>query len=81
MARFIKAEAVGHSVIYTDDNGKYFRFSGGTWAWRNHNPGNVHPGDVSRMNHQIGVAGKSKYRKSLKLIEIDTVFTILTCLE
>jgi hypothetical protein len=57
MARFIKAEAAGHSVIYTDDDGKHFRFSGGTWAWRNHNPGNVHPGDISRMNHQIGVAG------------------------
>ena len=44
MSRFVKAvEGMGHSVIYTDDSGNNFRFYGGTWAWRNHNPGNVYP--------------------------------------
>lgn len=58
MSNFIKAEqGLKHSVIYTDKSGKYFRFSGGTWAWRNHNPGNVVPGKISKKNHQIGVAG------------------------
>ena len=31
MSVYIKAElALNHTVIYTDDSGKYFRFSGGT---------------------------------------------------
>ncbi|HSW93377.1 MAG TPA: hypothetical protein VLJ15_03370 [Gammaproteobacteria bacterium] len=29
-----------NSVIYTDTEERHFRFSEGTWAWRNHNPGN-----------------------------------------
>jgi len=49
---------MNHSVIYTDDNGKHFRFSGGTLAWRNHNPGNVYPGNISKKHNQIGVAYK-----------------------
>jgi hypothetical protein len=58
MALFIKAEPGSHnSVIYTDNTGKYFRFSEGTWAWRNHNPGNVTPGKVSKRHGQIGTAG------------------------
>lgn len=55
MKRFVKA--VGcfyHSVIYTDIDGKHFRFSGGTWAWRNHNPGNVRPGYYANLHHPIG---------------------------
>jgi hypothetical protein len=55
MKRFVKA--VGcfyHSVIYTDSDGKHFRFSGGTWAWRNHNPGNVRPGYYANLHHPIG---------------------------
>lgn len=57
MSIFIKAASgLYHSVIYTDDSGKHFRFSGGTWAWRNHNPGNIRPGKVSNRNNQIGVA-------------------------
>jgi hypothetical protein len=47
-----------HSVIYTDDDGKHFRFSGGTLAWRNHNPGNAHPGHISKKHNQIGIAYK-----------------------
>ena len=27
-----------HSIIYTDIDGRHYRFYGGTWAWRNHNP-------------------------------------------
>lgn len=53
---YIKAEpGMKHSVIYTDDSGKHFRYSGGTWAWRNHNPGNIRPGKISRSHHQIGI--------------------------
>jgi hypothetical protein len=58
MPRFVKAEAgLHHTVIYTDDSGKYFRFSEGTWSWRNHNPGNIVPGEISKRNGQIGAAG------------------------
>jgi hypothetical protein len=53
---FIKAEpGIKHSVIYTDDTGNYFRYSGGTWAWRNNNPGNCRPGKISKSHGQIGV--------------------------
>jgi len=59
MPRYIKAElAINHTVIYSDDSGKYFRFSGGTWAWRNHNPGNLVPGEISARHNQIGSTGK-----------------------
>lgn len=59
MPKYIKAElAINHTVIYSDDSGKYFRFSGGTWAWRNHNPGNLVPGKVSARHNQIGSTGK-----------------------
>lgn len=56
MKQFVKAVgALKHSVIYTDTDGKYFRFTGGTWAWRNHNPGNVWAGPISKKHNQIGV--------------------------
>ena len=52
MVRFVQAEAgLQHTVIYTDDLGKYFRFSQGTWSWRNHNPGNIVSGTVSKRNN------------------------------
>lgn len=58
MLHFIKAEQSAHnSVIYTDDTGKHFRYINGTWTWRNHNSGNLVPGDISRKNGQIGKAG------------------------
>lgn len=61
MSRFIKAvEGMRHSVIYTDDTGKYFRFYGGTWAWRNHNPGNVYPGKISKIHNRIGIVHHNK---------------------
>lgn len=66
MSRYIKAEqGAKHSIIYTDDSGRYFRFSGGTWAWRNHNPGNLNPGKVSARNNQIGVAKNGENRLAI----------------
>ncbi|MDP3705070.1 MAG: hypothetical protein Q8R24_04070 [Legionellaceae bacterium] len=57
MTELIKAEAgMKHSVIYTDSFGNYFRYFGGTWAWRNHNPGNMRPSDIGIKYGQIGVA-------------------------
>jgi hypothetical protein len=57
-SKYLHAEGgSGNSVIYTDSDGKKFQFSGGNWTWRNHNPGNLRPGAVSRRNGQIGVAG------------------------
>jgi len=44
-----------HSVIYTTVDGKHYRFYDGTWAWRNHNPGNLKSGFYSEKHHQIGV--------------------------
>ena len=58
MPRFVKAEpGPKNSVIFTDENGKRFIFSGGSRAWRNQNPGNLVPGKISKLNHAIGVAG------------------------
>src|SRR3990167_6229262 len=55
MKRFIKAVGgMHHTVIYTDTDGRHFRFYDGTWAWRNHNPGNVYPGKISKKHNLIG---------------------------
>ncbi|HLD16605.1 MAG TPA: hypothetical protein VJB02_02705 [Coxiellaceae bacterium] len=59
MPYFVKGEAgLNHSIIYTDNTERYFRYSGGTWAWRDHNPGNLVPGSVSARHNQIGSTGK-----------------------
>ncbi len=59
MAAFIKAEpGMKHSVIYTNESGQYFRYSGGTLAWRNNNPGNMRSGEISKKHGQIGVVFK-----------------------
>ena len=56
MKAFVKAvSGMGHSVIYTDIDGKHFRFVNGTWAWRNHNPGNIENSACSKRHNQIGV--------------------------
>lgn len=56
MRRFVKAVSGMHyTVIYTDTDGRHFRFSGGTWTWRNHNPGNVRPGYYADLHNPIGV--------------------------
>ena len=58
MPRYIKAEpGPKNTVIYTDEDGNRVEFSGGDRTWRNQNPGNLVPGNVSRRNGQIGVAG------------------------
>src|SRR5882672_3348113 len=58
MSRFVKALAgPKNTVIYIDDSAQKVRFSGGTRTWRNQNPGNLVPGQVSRRNNQIGKAG------------------------
>ncbi len=60
MSRFIKAvQGAFHSIVYTDEAGRFFRFSGGTWAWRNHNPGNIVSGSISHRHGQIGFACSS----------------------
>ena len=56
MKQFVKAVGgLKHSVIYTDTDGRHYRFYGGTWAWRNHNPGNIENSACSRRHNQIGV--------------------------
>ncbi len=55
MKQFVKAVGgLKHSVIYTDADGRHYRFYGGTWAWRNHNPGNVRPGYYANLHNPIG---------------------------
>jgi len=57
MARFINAEAGPKgSVIYTDENGRRFKYVNGTRNWRNNNPGNLKTGNVSHRHDQIGRA-------------------------
>lgn len=58
MKQFIKAvPGKMHSIIYTDIDGRHYRFYGGTWAWRNHNPGNVYAGPISKKHGRIGIVG------------------------
>lgn len=55
MKQFIRAvSGMKNSVIYTDIDERHFRFYEGTWAWRNHNPGNVWSGSISKKHSQIG---------------------------
>lgn len=55
MKPFVRAVGgKNHTVIYTDADGRHFRFSGGTWTWRNHNPGNLYADTVSKRHDQIG---------------------------
>lgn len=58
MGKFIKAEAGPKAtVIYTDSDGKYWQYSGGSRTWRNNNPGNLVSASVSKRNGEIGKAG------------------------
>ena len=58
MAKFVKAvEGPKHTVIYTDEKGRRFIYSGGDPNWRNNNPGNLRPGAVTKRNGAIGKAG------------------------
>src|SRR3990167_10963554 len=57
MKPFVKAVGgLRRSVIYTDGDGRHYRFYDGTWAWRNHNPGNLRPGVYANRHDPIGVA-------------------------
>ncbi|OGT64300.1 MAG: hypothetical protein A3J38_00325 [Gammaproteobacteria bacterium RIFCSPHIGHO2_12_FULL_45_9] len=59
MSRFVSAKlGLNHSVLYLDESGQCFRFSGGSWAWRTHNPGNLVPGSISKKHGAIGSTGK-----------------------
>ena len=59
MAKYIKAEpGPGRSVIYTDTDGRQWKFEGGNRPWRNQNPGNLVPGKVSKRNGAIGKADR-----------------------
>ena len=59
MPRFVRAESgPKDSVIYFNDDGKLFIYSGGDRNWRNQNPGNLVPGNVSARNGAIGKAGR-----------------------
>lgn len=56
--KYIKGEAgPKNSVIYTDSDGNKWEFKGGTRPWRNTNPGNLVPGQISKRNGAIGKAG------------------------
>lgn len=58
MPKYVKAKSgPKNSVIYTDSDGKQWIFKGGNRPWRNQNPGNLVPGDVSKRNNAIGAAG------------------------
>ena len=47
----------GYDVIVVAPDGKKYRRSGGTRAWRNNNPGNIRPGKFTRSVGAIGSAG------------------------
>ncbi len=56
--KFIKATpGSNNSVIYEAEDGRTVYFLKGDRAWRNNNPGNLVPGDVSKRNGAIGKAG------------------------
>lgn len=57
MPKFINAiEGPKNTVIYTDSSGALWEYRGGDRNWRNNNPGNVVPGEVSKRNGAIGKA-------------------------
>jgi hypothetical protein len=57
MPKYIKArQGPKNSVIYTDSDGKEWIFEGGNIPWRNQNPGDLVPGNVSKRNGAIGSA-------------------------
>lgn len=55
---FIKAEkGENNSTVYYAADGSKTIKSGGSWAWRNNNPGNMRKGQYSRDNGCIGYSG------------------------
>ncbi len=51
------AETSSEDVIYTQKNGKVYRKTGGSRAWRNNNPGNIRYSEFTRKAGAIGEAG------------------------
>jgi hypothetical protein len=45
------------TVRYEAESGQLIDYIGGTWAWRNNNPGNLKQGPFSMKNGAIGEAG------------------------
>jgi hypothetical protein len=59
MPKYVSAkDGPQRSVIYTDSDGRQWRFEGGSRPWRNQNPGNLVPGAVSKRNGAIGKADR-----------------------
>lgn len=54
----VRVEEHGLSVIYIYSDGSRVIRKGGTRAWRNNNPGNLHPYPFAFDNNAIGTAGK-----------------------
>jgi len=63
MAYVRAIQGPGFSVIYTDSQGNKFLFSGGSWAWRNHNPGNIRSGHITKGQRQIGIVFDQRREK------------------
>ena len=73
MGRYIHAEdGRGISVVYTDEFGDKYVFSGGTRTWRNHNPGNVRPGEISKKHRAIGFSTTGGHGKFAVFPDIES---------
>ncbi len=55
--RAMSAMESGRDVIYVMSDGRMYRYTGGTRAWRNSNPGNIRYSEFTRRHGAIGVAG------------------------
>lgn len=58
VGNFVRAiEDKRRSIIYFDSTGNRMIRRGGTWAWRNNNPGNIIKGPKARKLGSIGTGG------------------------
>ena len=65
LPKFVRAQVgSGKKVLYFTKDGQIFVFSGGDPNWRNNNPGNLVPGDISKRNGAIGVGFKNPSRQN-----------------
>ena len=56
--KFVEARFIGKQTVrYKTDNGELVDYIGGTWAWRNNNPGNIIKSTFAIKNGAIGSAG------------------------
>lgn len=56
-AQSISAYEMGKDVIYTQPDGAKVKYTGGSRAWRNSNPGNIRYSDFAKRVGAIGQAG------------------------